>query len=163
MHATYTEEEPNALAAHQVPMFLQTLKEQFAQHYAMAYLGFARRLVSHRDSFGCQAVYSARSIKVILKAAGHGPRRPIRVGGPGVMRWHCQRWTRPWCLPAAFRAGCIAVRLGETGRTLTRDSILSKQRDTRAVPEPCQDDWRQPWQKLAWPCCRAAIDATSRN
>jgi integrase len=43
-HATYTEEEPNSLAAHQVPTFLQKLKEDFPQHYAMAYLGFATGL-----------------------------------------------------------------------------------------------------------------------
>jgi len=43
-HATYTEEEPNSLAAHQVPAFLQKLKEDFPQHYAMAYLGFATGL-----------------------------------------------------------------------------------------------------------------------
>ncbi len=43
-HATYTEEEPNALTTEQVPLFLEKLKAGFPQHYAMAYLGFATGL-----------------------------------------------------------------------------------------------------------------------
>lgn len=43
-HATYTEEEPNSLAAEQVSVFLELLKQRFPQHYAMAYLGFATGL-----------------------------------------------------------------------------------------------------------------------
>ncbi len=43
-HVTYTEDEPNALTAEQVPEFLQHLKALYPQHYAMAYLGFATGL-----------------------------------------------------------------------------------------------------------------------
>lgn len=38
-HATYTEEEPNALLVEEVPPFLDAMHEHYPQHYAMAYLG----------------------------------------------------------------------------------------------------------------------------
>lgn len=38
-HATYTEEEPNALAPEEVPLFLMTMRDLYPQHYAMTYLG----------------------------------------------------------------------------------------------------------------------------
>lgn len=37
---TYTREQPNALTAAQVPVFLAKMKELHPQHYAMVYLGF---------------------------------------------------------------------------------------------------------------------------
>ncbi len=39
-HATYTEEEPNALPAKRVGEFLNALRDLYPQHYAMTYLGF---------------------------------------------------------------------------------------------------------------------------
>jgi integrase len=41
---TYSEEEPNSLLPEQVPLFLEALREQHPQHYAMAFLGFATGL-----------------------------------------------------------------------------------------------------------------------
>jgi len=38
-HATYTEEEPNALAPEEVAPFMSTLKELHPEHFAMTYLG----------------------------------------------------------------------------------------------------------------------------
>jgi integrase len=43
-HATYTEEEPNALPPERVGEFLACMHEVFPQHYAMTYLGFATGL-----------------------------------------------------------------------------------------------------------------------
>jgi len=43
-HATYTEEEPNALDADEVQRFLNCMRDEFPQHYAMTYLGFATGL-----------------------------------------------------------------------------------------------------------------------
>jgi len=43
-HATYTEEEPNALPAERVGEFLEKLREMYPQHYAMTYLGFVTGL-----------------------------------------------------------------------------------------------------------------------
>ena len=43
-HATYTEEEPNALTVEEAQAFLACLREEYPQHYAMAYLGFATGL-----------------------------------------------------------------------------------------------------------------------
>lgn len=40
-HDTFTEEEPNSLTLHEVPVFLARLRELYPQHYAMAYVGFA--------------------------------------------------------------------------------------------------------------------------
>jgi hypothetical protein len=37
---TYTREQPNAMTASQMPLFLAKLKELHPQHYAMAFLGF---------------------------------------------------------------------------------------------------------------------------
>jgi hypothetical protein len=37
---TYTREQPNALTAEQICLFLATMKERHAQHYAMTFLGF---------------------------------------------------------------------------------------------------------------------------
>jgi len=39
--ATYTEEEPNALAVDEVPRFMATARELFRQHFAMLALGLA--------------------------------------------------------------------------------------------------------------------------
>ena len=36
---TYTEEEPNALLPEEVPVFLETMKRLYPQHFAMVYLG----------------------------------------------------------------------------------------------------------------------------
>jgi integrase len=38
-HATYTEEEPNALSPEEVPSFLERMRELYPQHYAMTFLG----------------------------------------------------------------------------------------------------------------------------
>jgi integrase len=43
-HATYTEEEPNALRPDQVPNFLWLMRELYPQHYAMTMIGFATGL-----------------------------------------------------------------------------------------------------------------------
>ena len=43
-HATYTEEEPNALGPDQVSEFLACMREVYPQHYAMTFLGFATGL-----------------------------------------------------------------------------------------------------------------------
>jgi integrase len=43
-HATYTEEEPNALDAEEAQRFLNCMRGDFPQHYAMTYLGFATGL-----------------------------------------------------------------------------------------------------------------------
>ena len=43
-HATYTEEEPNALAPDKVSEFLACMREVYPQHYAMTFLGFATGL-----------------------------------------------------------------------------------------------------------------------
>jgi integrase len=43
-HVTYSEEEPNSLTPEQVGPFLASLREDFPQHYAMAFLGFATGL-----------------------------------------------------------------------------------------------------------------------
>ena len=40
-HVTYTEEEPNALTAEEAARFLEAMRSEFPQHYAMTYLGFA--------------------------------------------------------------------------------------------------------------------------
>ena len=40
-HTTYTEEEPNALDAEEAKRFLTCMREDFPQHYAMTFLGFA--------------------------------------------------------------------------------------------------------------------------
>jgi len=37
---TYTREQPNALTAEQVPLFLAKMRELYPQHYAMTFLGF---------------------------------------------------------------------------------------------------------------------------
>jgi integrase len=38
-HATYTEEEPNALSPEEVPKFLAAMRELYPQHYAMTFIG----------------------------------------------------------------------------------------------------------------------------
>lgn len=43
-HATYTEEEPNALNADEAQRFLNCMRDDFPQHYAMTFLGFATGL-----------------------------------------------------------------------------------------------------------------------
>ena len=43
-HATYTEEEPNALEPDKVSEFLACMREVYPQHYAMTFLGFATGL-----------------------------------------------------------------------------------------------------------------------
>lgn len=43
-HATYTEEEPNALDADETQRFLACMREEYPQHYAITYLGFATGL-----------------------------------------------------------------------------------------------------------------------
>jgi integrase len=43
-HATYTEEEPNALTSEEIAAFLECMKEQAPAQYAMAFLGFATGL-----------------------------------------------------------------------------------------------------------------------
>lgn len=43
-HTTYTEEEPNALDAEEAQRFLNCMRDEFPQHYAMTYLGFATGL-----------------------------------------------------------------------------------------------------------------------
>lgn len=43
-HATYTEEEPNALTPEEVPKFLETMREVYPQHYAMTFLGLVTGL-----------------------------------------------------------------------------------------------------------------------
>lgn len=43
-HVTYPEEAPNSLEPNQVPLFLEALRDQFPQHYAMAYLGLVTGL-----------------------------------------------------------------------------------------------------------------------
>jgi integrase len=43
-HATYTEEEPNALTVDETRAFLACMREEFPQHYAMTFLGFATGL-----------------------------------------------------------------------------------------------------------------------
>lgn len=43
-HATYTEEEPNALAPNEVGPFLAAMRRLFPQHFAMTALGFATGL-----------------------------------------------------------------------------------------------------------------------
>jgi integrase len=43
-HATYTEEEPNALEPEKVSEFLACMREVYPQHYAMTFLGFATGL-----------------------------------------------------------------------------------------------------------------------
>lgn len=43
-HATYTEEEPNSLTAEETQRFLACMREEFPQHYAITYLGFATGL-----------------------------------------------------------------------------------------------------------------------
>ncbi len=40
-HVTYTEEQPNALTAEEAARFLEAMRSEFPQHYAMTYLGFA--------------------------------------------------------------------------------------------------------------------------
>ena len=41
---TYTEEEPNSLLPEEVPVFLDTMKRLYPQHYAMVHLGLITRL-----------------------------------------------------------------------------------------------------------------------
>jgi integrase len=43
-HVTFTEEEPGSLTADETRSFLETMLEEFPQHYAMACLGFATGL-----------------------------------------------------------------------------------------------------------------------
>ncbi len=43
-HATYTEEEPNALLPEEVPRFLEAVRELHPAHYAMTFLGLATGL-----------------------------------------------------------------------------------------------------------------------
>ena len=43
-HATYTEEEPNALTADEASSFLACMRQEFPQHYGMTFLGFATGL-----------------------------------------------------------------------------------------------------------------------
>ena len=43
-HATYTEEEPNALRPEEVTAFLEGMRDLYPQHYAMTYLGFVTGL-----------------------------------------------------------------------------------------------------------------------
>lgn len=43
-HATYTEEEPNALTPEEVPAFLAMMRELYPQHYAMTFLGLVTGL-----------------------------------------------------------------------------------------------------------------------
>lgn len=43
-HPTYTEEDPNALTAEQVRVFLETMRDTYPQHYAMTLLGFVTGL-----------------------------------------------------------------------------------------------------------------------
>jgi integrase len=43
-HVTYTEEEPNALLPDEANAFLACMREDFPQHYAMTFLGFATGL-----------------------------------------------------------------------------------------------------------------------
>jgi integrase len=43
-HATYTEEEPNALLPHEVPLFLAKLRAMHPAHFAMVYLGLVTGL-----------------------------------------------------------------------------------------------------------------------
>ncbi len=43
-HATYTEEEPNALLPDEVPLFLAKLREMHPAHFAMVYLGLVTGL-----------------------------------------------------------------------------------------------------------------------
>jgi integrase len=43
-HATYTEEEPNALRPEEAPAFLASMRALHPQHYAMTYLGFVTGL-----------------------------------------------------------------------------------------------------------------------
>jgi integrase len=43
-HTTYTEEEPNALDAEDAQRFLTGMRDEFPQHYAMTFLGFATGL-----------------------------------------------------------------------------------------------------------------------
>ncbi len=43
-HATYTEEEPNALNVEEARQFLTMMREEFPRYYAMTYLGFATGL-----------------------------------------------------------------------------------------------------------------------
>ena len=43
-HATYTEEQPNALSPDEASGFLACMREVYPQHYAMTYLGFATGL-----------------------------------------------------------------------------------------------------------------------
>ena len=44
VHAAYTEEEPNSLDADETGRFLNGMREEFPQHYAIAFLGFATGL-----------------------------------------------------------------------------------------------------------------------
>ncbi len=43
-HATYTEEEPNALTPEEVPAFLAMMRKLYPQHYAMTFLGLVTGL-----------------------------------------------------------------------------------------------------------------------
>jgi integrase len=43
-HATYTEEEPNALTVDEAQAFMECMHDDFPQHFAMTYLGFATGL-----------------------------------------------------------------------------------------------------------------------
>jgi integrase len=44
LHATYTEEEPNALTPDEVPLFLAEMRRRYPQHFAFVALGFATGL-----------------------------------------------------------------------------------------------------------------------
>ena len=43
-HSTYSEEEPNALLPHEVPLFLAKLRQMHPAHFAMVYLGLVTGL-----------------------------------------------------------------------------------------------------------------------
>jgi integrase len=106
-HATYTEEAPNALSADQVPVFLRALNEQFPQHYAMAFLGFATGLRPsslrplRRSGDTPDVLWAAKRLLVrrsqtlgneVRNTTKQGMRYPIELPDNliGVLRWHVE-------------------------------------------------------------------------
>ena len=104
-HATYTEEEPNALTSEETAAFLACMKEQAPAQYAMAYLGFAtglrpssmrplRRTGSTPDVLWDQGVILVRRSHTIGEELMNTTKTKLRqrITVPSeivdVLRWH---------------------------------------------------------------------------
>jgi integrase len=108
-HATYTEEEPNALTVDQVRKFLEAMRTYCPEHYAMTVLGFATGLrpsslrTLRRSGLTPDVLWDDGVILVrrshtrkqeVMNRTKTGKQRP-RIELPAevmeILRWHVQR------------------------------------------------------------------------